>query len=280
LYSAGKSRDLILSGTTFENMLLEYARKQRAYIYHPATIDDLPFEVLREAFLYLEPEDLVSPSRVNRSWRPAAQDVQRTRLVVDKEDYSLMCGIQLTRIVFGYEAYSIKNLVIDVSLVDREYIPILARMISPTLHTLEATFYNLGGSVVHFAILDQFFSQCSGIRNLKLKWFDFRDDASSITQNINDGFYRLSQLSLLRCKGDLRMFVVSVPIPNLRSFVNVYWNGKIDIDSAVAIDYHSIKRLRLYTRFNSSATLLKFVEVCRGIEDLSFLLKPLLLFLA
>jgi hypothetical protein len=113
-------------------MLLKYARKQRASIYHTATIDDLPFEVLRELFVYLKPEDLVAPSRVNRSWRPAAQDVQRAQLRIfeggnESLDASLMCGIQLTRIVFGYESFSIKHLELDLKMVAREYIPILSR---------------------------------------------------------------------------------------------------------------------------------------------------------
>jgi hypothetical protein len=118
-------------------MLLKYSRKHRASIYHPATIDDLPFEVLRE----LEPRDLGAPSRVNRSWRPAAQDVQRSRLFIEREVYSLMCGIQLTRVVFGYEAYSIKHLDLKLRLVKRMHIPILARLASPTLRTLELYLY-------------------------------------------------------------------------------------------------------------------------------------------
>jgi hypothetical protein len=253
-------------------MLLKYARKQRASIYHPATINDLPFEVLCEAFLYLIPEDLVDPSRVNRSWRPAAQDVQRAQLKIaygEKLDARLLCGIQLTRIVFGY-AFSIKHLELYLRLIDPEHILILSRLLSPTLRTLEITFDENEESSIHYSILDQFFSHCKGIRNLKLNYFDVGDDPYSITQTIKDGFYRLSQLSLLRCKGDLRMFVVYVPIPNLRSFVNVYWNGNSDILSTVATNYSSIKRLSLRDIYTSSATLLKFVECCRDIKELSF----------
>jgi hypothetical protein len=254
-------------------MLLKYARKQRASIYHSATIDDLPFEVLREAFLYLKLKDLVSPSRVNRSWRPAAQDVQRAQLKIarwerGRMDVSSLCGIQLTRIVFGSEAYSIKHLNLDLGLLDGEHIHILAQLVSTALRTLELSFYDSGGSVVHYAILDQFFSQCNGIRNLNLQDFDFGENPASISQTIKTGFYQLSQLSLCRCEGDLRMFVVSVPIPNLQSFSNEYFGG-IGI-SAVAINYPSIKRLRLDDYYSSSATLLKFVECCRFIEELSF----------
>jgi hypothetical protein len=150
-------------------MLLKYARKQRASIYHTATIDDLPFEVLHEAFLYLEPKELVAPSRVNRSWRPAAQDVQRAQLKFaygEKLDASLLCGIQLTRIVFGYESFSIKHLTLNLRMVDQEYIPILAQLVSSSLRTLDLSFLGVE-SETHYEILDHFISQCSGIRNLK-----------------------------------------------------------------------------------------------------------------
>jgi hypothetical protein len=43
-----------------------------------------------------------------------------------------------------------------------------------------------------------------------------------------------------------------------------------DIISAVAINYPTIKRLRLEDHYSSSATILKFVECCRDIEVLSF----------
>jgi hypothetical protein len=258
-------------------MLLKYARKQRASIYHPATIEDLPFEVLREALLYLKPRDLVAPSRVNRYWRPAAQDVQRAQLRIIEGgneilDASLMSGIQLSRIVFGSDAFSIKHLVIDLRLVDQDNIPILARLVSHTLRNLELNFDEGEESESHYATLDQFFSQCHGIRNLKLRFFDFADNPSNISQTIKDGFYRLSQLSLRGCGGDLRMFVVSVPILNLHSFSNLLFGeiGGEDIVSIIATNYPTIKRLRLSDSYNSSTTLLKFVEFCRYIEEISF----------
>jgi hypothetical protein len=259
-------------------MLLKYARKQRASIYHPATIDDLPFEVLRKAFLYLKPEDLVAPSRVNRSWRPAAQDVQRARLHIEYNNRkrlgtSLMCGIELTRIVFGYEAFSIKHLVIDLRCAEREFIPNLVRLVATSLCTLEISFIYVGEAGGRYAILDQFFSQCHRIRNLKLQDFDFGDDPSFISQTIKDGFYRLSQLSIVECRGDLKMFVESVPIANLLSFIIEIF-GETDVDSdivsAVAINFPFIKRLRLNDHYISSAILLKFVECCREIEEISF----------
>jgi hypothetical protein len=247
-------------------MLVKYARKQRASIYHPATIDDLPFEVLREALLYLEPAELVAPSRVNRSWRPAAQDVQRARVDFPRVYRSLMCGIQLTRIVFGYDVFSIKHLEIDFDIVSNNCLAILARLISPTLHTLDISFAD-------YEILDQFFSHCRGIRNLKLQYFDFGDDLALISQTIKGGFYQLSQLSLLLCRGDLRMFVVSVPILNLLSFSIDSFGETIKENNMcldVALNCPMIKRLYLDDYYTNSTTLLKIVESCRDIEELSF----------
>jgi hypothetical protein len=254
-------------------MLLKYFRKQRASIYYPPTIDDLPFEVLRKAFLYLESKDLDSPSRVNRSWRPAAQDVQRAQLQIGHRhretlDASLLCGIQLSRLVFGYESYSIKvirHLMLDLGFVNQEYVTILARLVSNTLRNLE-----ICGS--NYAYLDQFFSQCQGIRNLSLIYFDFGEDPTIISQSLKDGFYRLSQLSLSHCEGDLKLFVESVPIPNLQSFSsNECFERGSDVVSAVAINYPTIKRLRLAKNYTSSnAPLLKFIECCRDIEELIY----------
>jgi hypothetical protein len=140
-----------------------------------------------------------------------------------------------------------------------------------TLRSLDLDYFGVETSS-HYVALDQFFSQCVGIRNLRNYYFYFKDDPSYITQNIKDGFYRLSRLSIVECRGDLRMFVVSVPIPNLRSFCNERFrnSGEEDIVSAVAISYPTIKRLHLNDAYDSSVTLLKFVECCRDIEELSF----------
>jgi hypothetical protein len=264
-------------------MLLKYARKQRASIYHPATIDDLPFEVLREAFLYLGPEDLVSPSRVNRSWRPAAQDVLHAQLKIWREGpesldlSSLMCGIQLSRIVFGYEAYSIKHFELQLRLVDPEYIPTIARILAPSLRTLDLSFEWVESGNC-YAILAKFFSQCHGIRNIRLECFDFGVDPTSMPHSIKEGFYRICQLNIDMCRGDLQFFVENVPIANLQSFSSFYWSGgDKDIVSVAAIHYSSIKRLILKDAYQSSATLLKFVECCRYIEELSFRLGVVLM---
>jgi hypothetical protein len=185
---------------------------------------------------------------------------------------SLLCGIQLTRTVFVYEAYSIKHLDIELRLVDRMHIPILARLVAPNLRTLKIHFVYGEEAGICYAILDQFYSRCNGIRNLKLREFDFGVDSSYISQTIKEGFYRLYQLSLERCRGDLRMFVVSVPILNLHSFSNLFFGeiGEEEIVSTIATNYPTIKRLHLDDNYDSSTTLLKFVECCRNIEEIFF----------
>jgi hypothetical protein len=52
-YYEGKTRAQILSGSTKESMTELYFRRQRATIYDPVTIDDLPFEVLKMCLGYL-----------------------------------------------------------------------------------------------------------------------------------------------------------------------------------------------------------------------------------
>jgi hypothetical protein len=68
------------------------------------------------------------------------------------------------------------------------------------------------------------------------------------------------------------MFVVSVPILNLQSFSNSFFGeiGGEDIVSIIATNYPTIKRLRLSDDYDSSSTLLKFVECCREIEKIFF----------
>jgi hypothetical protein len=64
------------------------------------------------------------------------------------------------------------------------------------------------------------------------------------------------------------MSAESVPIPNLRLFSSGSFIWRSDVASAVATNYPTIKRLRLVDSY-SSATLLKFVECCRGLEEVS-----------
>jgi hypothetical protein len=265
-------------------MRVIYDRRHRMSITETATINDIPPEVHEKFLIYLLPgghKDLVASSLVNRAWYPIAQDLLAYRVQLDKQKMTerWVCGRLLKEMMCGSEGMSsIKHLVIYLQLVDSEYVSFLARSVTSSLKTLKLSFEleernRWEEPEICFLILNQFFSQCHGIRNLRLEYFDFGDDPSLISQSTKDGFLRYSQLSLVRCKGDLQMFVERVPTRNLLSFSNVSFGEELeDVDnlSVIAINYPTIKRLNLGDCYASSSTLLKFVECCRGITELSY----------
>jgi hypothetical protein len=75
VYCKGKSRALILAGTTNERMGVNYYRFQSESIYQPDTIGDIPFEVIQKALRLVRRADLVSASLSCRAWRQAAVEV-------------------------------------------------------------------------------------------------------------------------------------------------------------------------------------------------------------
>jgi hypothetical protein len=82
-----------------------YARHQRASIYHPATIGDIPQEVLRNAFIYLLPGkyDLVAPSVTCRAFRHVALELMYSHRIFgeDHKIERIACGSRLKSLVFG-----------------------------------------------------------------------------------------------------------------------------------------------------------------------------------
>jgi hypothetical protein len=251
-------------------MVSQCVTKQRVSILYPATINDLSFETMRDVFVYLKPEDLASLSNICRAWRPPLQDVQRSQTLIrmntrERIYAQWLCGVQLTRVVFGSETFAIKNLAIDLNIVKKEYIPVLAGLIARALRTLEITFEFVVGSASYYEILNQFFSRCEGIRNLKLNRFRFGTDRSLISQTIKEGFYRLSELVLAGCDGNLQVFVERVKIPNLHSFSNDLAEGDI-----VTSFYPTIKRLRLIDDYATCASIFKYAYNLRDIEEFSF----------
>jgi hypothetical protein len=100
-----------------------------------------------------------------------------------------------------------------------------------------------------------------GIRNLRIKFFNFGRDAIYISQTIKRGFYRLVRLALILFRGDLRMFIENVSIQNLISFE---CEGS-DKASCVASKNPTIKRLSFEGSLIGSTTLLSFVYNCRDL---------------
>jgi hypothetical protein len=217
---------MILAGTSADKMQEIYTRLHRDSIYEPATIHDIPFEVLRESFLYLiKPftTDLASPSLACRAWRVVSLDLMNSHYSFVYENRKIepfICGLQLRSIV-RLESYTIKHLSLDLTRVGADYIPFLARFTSPTISCLEISCRNIDSSKCYEA-LKVFFNQCDGILNLNLEYFDFGDDPAYITQIMKDGFIRLKHLNLVVCRGDIRMFVENSPILDLK---NLYYES-------------------------------------------------------
>jgi hypothetical protein len=93
-YSEWKSRGEILAGTTEETMRSLYTRPHRGSIYEPATIHDIPQEVLEKSLILLLPSirDLVAASLACLAWRPVAQKLIHSRLKIrDWRVESLVC---------------------------------------------------------------------------------------------------------------------------------------------------------------------------------------------
>jgi hypothetical protein len=257
-------------------MRVLYARRHRMSIYETATINDIPAEVHQNFLLYLLAgghKDLVASTLVNRAWYPVAQELHGYWIRLDEKEVSerSICSRLLKEIVCGADSLCLINhLAVDLEFVDRKYIPILARLVSSTLRTLELDYFGIE-TLSHYVALDEFFARCHAIRNIKLSFFDFGIEPASISQTIKDGFYRLSQLSLEWCRGDLGMFVDSVTISNLLSFSDRGFGYGL-IMSDIVINYPKIKRSNLHYAYLSPETLFKFIECCRGIEQLSFIL--------
>jgi hypothetical protein len=277
VYCEGKSREMILVGTTADKMRGIYTRPHRNSIYQPATIHDIPFEVLRESFLYLlkkRGSDLVAASLACRAWRVVALDVMNSRKRFREEGERferVICGLHLRSIV-GLECYTIKQLVLDLKLVGKGFIPFIAGVVSPTLSSLLIGCDGVDSSEC-YEVLNLFFERCDGIRNLCLEDFDFGDDPTAFSQTAKDGFSRLIQFNLLDCRGDIRMFVENTSIPNLQ--ILGYWSEREAVEeeeivSSIVSSYRTLCSTKIVAKFESSASLLKVVESCRDLESLAF----------
>jgi hypothetical protein len=270
VYYKGKTREQILTGSTIESMREVYFRLQRATIYDPATIDDLPFEALKKCLGYFVPRGriaLVASSLVSRAWRPAAQEHLRSLALTNKAKIeSGLCGLLLRSIVLGSKSVSIANFKLDfrVDLVVKEFIPLIAQFVAPSLLTLDLSFQFMESRKSCFDILGTFFSQCPRIYNLSLGFFNFGDDPSNIIQSIMDGFYRLKDLRSFYSEGDVDMFMKYAPIRDLKKFIFATIR-----DWPVFMNTQTLTNMILICCFDSSDCLLKVVEGCPNLEILA-----------
>jgi hypothetical protein len=263
-----------------------YYRKQRASIYHPATIGDIPQEVLRKAFIYLLPgvTDLVAPSESCRAWRPVAQELmfswQSFGDIWRKDVERFLCGFHLQSLVFGLGSVSINCLDLDMKFVGVERLQMLARAVAPSLSSLSLVFYDGEATLPSldcYAVLEVVFLVCSRIRShLRFEGFDFGDDLALISPLIKEGFGRLERLDLIECQGDVRMFVEAVPIHNLQK---LRFESDREDDSAIVMSiaekYQFLMAIRLSINLDSSAAILKVFDSCRDLETVILSLRDL-----
>jgi hypothetical protein len=194
----------------------------------------------------------VAASLVCRAWRQATIE-----LIMSQRDYgrrnlkieSLFCGLQLNLIV-GLDGYLIKRLSLDMKLVGKEYIKLIAPFF-PKLYSLNIYFEEEEEEEASGCrgMLEVFFVRCPLIRSLYLVGFDFGDSPSNISQAIKDGLYRLRSLDLWNCCGNMVSFVEEIPVPNLREFsfyTDYFAEGyNASIISAIAAKYRSLTSVYL-----------------------------------
>jgi hypothetical protein len=170
-------------------MGVEYDRIQRHSIYHIATIGDIPFEVIQTALRLIGSAELVSASLSCRAWRQAAVELILAHSLLNNEQAMgrFISGMQLKKIV-GFEQYSIKKLDLVLRRIRIEHVRGMIRILSPTLSILCLDFEGGESDLECYEVLEAFFSSCLQIRCLRLDYFDFGDDPSSLTPMIKDGF--------------------------------------------------------------------------------------------
>jgi hypothetical protein len=118
-------------------MGVEYDRIQRPSINHPATIGDIPFEVIQKALLLLGRADLISASLSCRAWRQAAVELILAIKSFDNERdmERFFCGMQLKSIV-GFKQYPIKTLYLYMPRFGIDHARVMAQIVAPSLSSL------------------------------------------------------------------------------------------------------------------------------------------------
>jgi hypothetical protein len=261
-------------------MSLEYFRDQRFSIDEPATIGDIPFEVIKKGFKYLDREDLLSASLSCRAWRLAAIETllsvaQFTYKSTEKGCYGWICGIGLKSIVFGVESVAIKSLDLQFRSIGLENVSQIAKLVSPGLSTLsldfspqviDLEFDEYSSSFLH-ETLEKFFLHCPWIRDLSLT---FWDDPEGFSQIIKDGIRRLSRISIIE-SGDILTLIENLSPDSMRSFEYIPGEGGVDEDAnidRVLMKCRQITELRII--FVSADIIPRVIECCPLLEKFDF----------
>ena len=179
-----------------------------------------------------------------------------------------VCGLHLRSLVVGMDVYTIKRLTLSLSLVDSDFIPLISRLVAPTLISLELDFENTEN---HLGILETFFNKCANIHFLSIRFMDIGNDPTDISQSIKDGFNRLDHLLLRNYRGNFKAFVESVRMPRLKylSYTSAQ-SSSINADSLTAVAIHCTARVSFICvgLFDSSTYLVEIVKSCRALRYL------------
>jgi hypothetical protein len=272
-----------------ETMRSLYTRPQRQSIYHPATIGDIPQEVLEYSLILLLPsiKDLFAAGEACRAWRPVAQKIihSRIKFANQKRTESLLCGYRLHSLVYGSESFQISTLTLsmgdigrchpfdsqdNMKAITKEYIPLIARLVAPTLSSLDIVVWAPDISY-DCETLETFFSCCHELRNLRLSGFEFGDDPAAFSsKTIKDGFSRLDQLNIDGCL-QACLFIENSAILNLKSFSYSNETGGEDDEELVnlAIEHYGGSLVSLHLDCNvSSDNLIKIADKIPTLVDL------------
>jgi hypothetical protein len=265
----------LIAGSTFDSMLLAYFRDQRCSIYEPATIGDIPFEVIKKGLKYLDLADLLSASLSCRAWRPAAIEIllSSAGFAYNHTCYVWACGLALKSIVFDRQSFTIKSLHLELRYIGLDRVLEIARLVSSTLSILSLDFSpeRIDDQFIEFPpsflceTLETFLIHCPWIRALSLIWWGLE----SIPLVIKEGVSRLTRLSVERC--DISMLVEHLDLKNMISFEYSSDDGSIEDDAIIENVLMKCPRIT-ELKFNSISTDLipKVVEYCPLLEKFTF----------
>jgi hypothetical protein len=268
----------VIAGSTFDSMKLAYFRDQRASLKEPATIGDIPFEVIKKGLMCLSPDDLLSVSLSCRAFRPAAIEILllAARFDVRRQERSnkWLCGLGLKSLVFGRESYTIKSLNLKLKSIGIGRVNEIVRLVSHSLTNLSLTsdpsFPN--SSAYFIETLEIFFLHCPWIQDLKLISWDLRREENIvIPQSVKEGFGRLTRLSIEECC-DISLLVEHLNEEKLSSFAYYPTDGSVEEDAIIlSVLMKCPKLIDLnISPISTPSFIPKVVERCRLLKKFAF----------